>query len=783
MKYFSFIHLKNLIVLGTIKRKYAFSIFFSIVFLGFNYGQQLYNGSVKDIENGAPIENVKIENTESNEIVFTDESGNFKLKTTGTYRFSRIGYIAREIKFQKRTFVIVQLTPKTDELNEVIVSANHIPKKLKEAVATITVLSKKDIERGNNFNIAPVLNRVPGVYQHNGALNTNRITIRGIGSRNLFGTANIRAYFQDIPLTSGNGETTIEDFELTTISRFEIIKGAASSIYGAGLGGTIHLIPERAALNKTTINSELSVGSFGLIKGIVGVNHGTQKNSYRAIYSNTHSDGFRDNNNYNRQTITLNSSHYLGPNDELTFLGSFINLKAFIPSSLDEETFRNNPSAAAFTWSRSQGFEDTRRGIFGISWNHQYSATLKQSTSIFSSFRDSYEARPFNILEEDLFALGLRSRLLGKAKVFNKELNWTVGGEVFRDRLDSGTFENLFNDFPVGTGSVEGERLSDFKEVRYYFNLFLETNYKIFDRTNIVAGLNYNRTGYDLDDRFEITDQNPDQSGTFQFDGILSPKIGVSHGITDNINVYSSVSHGFSPITLAETLLPDGQINNNLDPETGWNFEFGSKGTIFKRKLQYNISVFRLDVRNLLVSRRTAEDQFIGINAGRTRHDGFEAAFNYSWLNSESFTLSSFLTYTLNNFTFREFIDDQNNFSGNDLTGVPSDILNIGIDFKTAIGIFGSINSQYVGEIPITDSNNLFSESYTITNVKIGYTTTLNEKFVINGFFGIDNIFDETYASQILINATGFGGNAPRFFYPGNPVNYYGGINLTYHLE
>jgi iron complex outermembrane receptor protein len=44
----------------------------------------------------------------------------------------------------------------------------------------------------------------------------------------------------------------------------------------------------------------------------------------------------------------------------------------------------------------------------------------------------------------------------------------------------------------------------------------------------------------------------------------------------------------------------------------------------------------------------------------------------------------------------------------------------------------------------------------------------------------LNNIFDEDYASQILINATGFGGNAPRYFYPGNPTNYYAGINMNY---
>ena len=65
-------------------------------------------------------------------------------------------------------------------------------------------------------------------------------------------------------------------------------------------------------------------------------------------------------------------------------------------------------------------------------------------------------------------------------------------------------------------------------------------------------------------------------------------------------------------------------------------------------------------------------------------------------------------------------------------------------------------------------------------NFKVGYQKEWFPKFRTNLFFGINNLTDETYASQILINASSFGGNAPRYFYPGNPVNYFGGLNVSY---
>lgn len=672
----------------------------------------------------------------------------------------------------------MQLNP--SELNEVIINSNHIPTELKKSVTTINIISKKDIEIGNDINVAQVLNRTSGIFMQSGALNTNRLTIRGIGSRNLFGTSKIRAYFKDIPLTNGSGETNIEDFELNTISRIKISKGGTSSIYGAGLGGTIQLNPANAYINETSGNIQFTFGSFGLLKSTLNFNHGTTKNSIRGIYSNTKSDGYRDNNNYERQTFTLNSNHYINENNELIFLGSYVDLKAFIPSSINQDMFENNPSAAAFTWRQAQGFEDSQRGIFGLTWDHRFNSNLKQITSVFTSFRNGYEPRPFNILAENTFAYGLRSRVLGNTSLFEKELIYTIGGEYFKDNYKSKTFENLYQDFPVGTGSVQGNELTNFEENRNYFNLFFEINYQLSKKTTVVVGLNYNQTAYDIEYRFPISNDNPDQSGNFKFNGIWSPKIGLSYLVSDDISLYSSISQGFSPISLEETLLPNGQINQELEPETGWNYEIGSRGAIFKNKIQYNIAFYKLDVRNLLVARRTAQDEFIGVNAGQTLHKGLELSLNTNLIDKENFKLNTFFNYSLNDYKFEDFVDGDNDFSGNDLTGVPSDIINAGVDFSTKFGFYGNINFQHVGRQPITDSNSLYSDDYNLTNVKFGYRKSISEKLNLNIFYGLDNIFDEAYASQILINARGFGGSQPRYFYPGNPVNYYAGLNINY---
>ncbi|MCH4553765.1 TonB-dependent receptor domain-containing protein [Aestuariibaculum lutulentum] len=750
-----------------------FLIFFSLTV----FSQSKISGKVIDQDTNTPLSHVSIILKNTNDTIYSNNLGHFEIYNLGTYTFHKLGY-KDKIENILENHPIIQLQINPNELHEVMISSNQIAKTQNTSYTSSQIITTQSIEQNNTIDLAPVLNQVSGVFMQNGALNTNRITIRGIGSRNLYGTSKIRAYFKDIPLTTGNGETTIEDFELSSLARIEIIKGSRSSIYGAGLGGFIKLIPKTAGFNQTNIQNTTTIGSFGLFKDVIELSSSTKKTNINTVFSHTRNDGYRNNSSYNRKTITLNANHYFNERDEISFLGSFVDFKGYIPSSVDEQTYLNTPESAAFTWEQSKGYEDTRRSLLGLSWHHQYSNTISQKTSVFSSFKNAYEPRPFNILSENLSALGFRSRILKEST----EFKWTFGIEFFNDFYNWKTFENLYQDTTSGTGSVQGNLLSNFKEKRYYVNAFFETDYSISNKTGVSLGLNFNKTNYKLKDYYN-NDSNPDQSGSYTFKSVLSPTLGLTHSISKNSSLYSNISHGFSPPTTTETLLPDGLINTNIKPETGWNFEIGSRSIFFNNRLQCNLSVYRLNVSNLLVAKRTGNDEYIGLNAGKTRHDGFELDSRFQWFKLKNYKLNTIFSYTLNRYKFKDFIDGDNDYSGNDLTGVPGHIFNLGLDFNTPFGIYGNLHFQNVGSIPITDDNTLYTDSYNLTNFKMGWLKNLNKTLNINVFLGINNIFDKAYASQILINAMGFNGSQPRYYYPGNPINYYTGFNITCNIN
>ncbi len=725
-------------------------------------------GKVIDSSNGEPISNATIQ-LQNGETLVSDNKGFFSYSSEdASLVISHIGYLSKEINpGSYREDLIISLDAGTFNLQEVVVTAYHDNRKLVDTPGPVALISRKELERDQDLIITNSLNRIPGIFMQSGTLNTNRLTIRGIGSRSLFSTNRVRGFLNEIPLTSGEGETTIEDIDLAMIDRVEIIRGPASSELGAGLGGAINLKTARSTNEDLTFSTNNQIGSYGLFRSVNSFNAGLGNGNFKVISTKTQSDGYRDNNEYDRESVALISQSTLNKT-ELSFLFNHIKLKAFIPSSLNDSTFRANPRAAAFTWRLAKGFEDYTRTYLGASITQHFSSQHTAVVSFFGSFRNSNEVRPFNILKENTNAFGVRFKYTSELKG-----KWApiivLGGEIFRDNHVFSTHEN--------DDSSPGLILSDNDEIRDYFNYFIQGDWQL-NKFAFVAGLNFNKTNYEYEDIFT---SNGDQSGDFEFDLIVSPRIGVNYKINPFNALHATVSHGFAPPTLEETLTPDGQINPEIKPESGYNYEIGARGTIQGNRLSYDLTLFTMRIKNLLVARRVGDDQFVGVNAGKTTHNGIEAAFGYQIHNSTTGfirNINAHLNYTLASYKFDVFIDGEDDFGGNNLTGTPKNTMNGILELETSIGISANLNYRFVDEMPMRDDNSIFSDAYSITNFKIDYMKSVG-KFAFNLYAGINNLFDEHYASMILVNASSFGGAAPRYFYPGQDRNYFGGISLS----
>ncbi|RTZ11198.1 TonB-dependent receptor [Flavobacterium sp. GSP27] len=673
--------------------------------------------------------------------------------------------------------VFGQIKKDTIALSEITLKGSPIKNAPQNTASSVSVITTADINKSDGIILTPVLNKIPGVTMQQGALNTNRITIRGIGARSQYGTNKIKAYFDGIPLSSGDGETTIDDIDLASIEKIEIIKGPNSTSFGSGLGGVIQLFSRETPLLESFGKSTVTFGSFGLLQNRLSAGYSDSKTNVFASFTDLQSEGFRENSSYDRKSFNLHAKQKINSKGSFSFLGTFTRLKAFIPSSINETDLKNNPEKAAATWAAAQGFESYDKFMLGLGYDHQFSEKWSLQTSIFSNFKDAYEPRPFDILDEKTSSLGLRSNVNYKDQLFSLPFELSFGTELLTEKYAYSLFKNLYKSQP-GQGSLKGDEFSSVKQNRNYSNYFLQMELWISEKLHLETGVAFNTTKYSLKDIFENNSEA--QKMPFTFGNVWSPRIGFSYKVSKGKNIFTSVSKGFSVPSVAETLTPEGQINTNLKPEVGWNYELGFKGNWLKNKIYTEVTFYSTQIENLLVARRTANDQFVGINAGSSSHSGLEFLVNYKLFELTQFQMTSYFSGAVNTFKFKEFLDGDADYSGNQLTGVPEKQFNFGVDLTTKNGFGVNTSFRTISKISLNDSNTKYSERYSLLDIKTTSVFTIFKILKTELNAGINNALGTKYAANILPNAVGFGTATPRYFYPGNPVNFYGGFSVAF---
>ena len=680
--------------------------------------------------------------------------------------------------FSLLTFSLLSQDPaKTDSITQLdeVILLDALKTKNATGITASEVIGAKTFQNYSPVDMVSAINQVSGVYILSGALNTNRITIRGIGARTLFGTDKLRLYYNDIPVTNGSGFSTIEAYDLENLSQVEVIKGPKCTAFGANLGGAIILNPKEALGRSTNISNNLTVGSFGLLKNNLSFNHYDGKLRLGLQYGHMETDGYRDNSNFERDGLLLNAAYQIDEKNSISLLVNHIDYTAQIPSSLGATAFSEDPKQAAFTWSSAKGYEANNYSLVGLNYTHVFNKKLKNSTSIFYTYLDHYEPRPFGILDEFTNGYGFRTRFTGN---FDKG-EYTFGSELYKDEYSWDEYENLYEE-NEGQGSLQGERFAENKEFRSQWNAFGTALYRLTEAFSAQIGLNINKTDYDFQDLFNSGTAN--KSADRSFKAIVLPSLDLNYRFSDDQQVYANISRGFSNPSLEETLTPDGVINPDIDQETGMNYELGTHLFLHDKRFYLNLALYQMDIKNLLVAQRVGDDQFIGKNAGKTRHRGLEITMNYRWDLSPQIQITPFINYTLSDHEFIEFIDGDNDFSGNPLTGVPKQRRTAGLQMQFFRDFYWNIVHQHVSEIPLTDANTLESDPFTVFTTRLGYRKKLSERFTVGMDLGINNVFDKVYARSVLINTQGFGGSEPRYYYPGDARNFYGSLRLGYHL-
>ena len=707
--------------------------------------------SVRILDNidGTPLENIKVENED--EVFYSNKDGEIVLENDLLpidLFINDFRYYPKNVKVIKSQSIEIKLTHKGFILDDIVINSNFYSKKLKDNNTSTSIIDDIEFRKNEGEFLINSLNQVTGVYSHSAGYNTNRITIRGMGSRSPYSTNKIKSYLNNIPLSNGVGETTIEDFGIDILDQIEINKGPNSSIYGSGLGGNIIL--------KTSKNFEKSVKiksifkSFNTYQNSISVSRKINRLNLLLNFEKLKSDGYRDNNTYDNDRFFASVNYEINEDYVIDFIHFYNSADALIPSSLSLENFINNPSSAAFSWRNVEGGEDYNRSLTGLTFNSKKNKYSSSTTLFYKTFNND-ENRPFNYLIEDSDSYGFRH--IGKFPL--NSFDFSYGLEYSDENYLFSTWDEY--------GSNNQSIISQQTQNRKNYNYFLQLD-KSFKNSFLTIGIGSNKINYDWVDETEST------SLSYNTKTIISPRISYNHNL-DKISIFGNISHGFSSPNIDETLDENGIVNPDIKPETGWNYEFGLIGSTNDNSLSYNLGLYFMDIKNLLVAQRTSFDTFTGVNAGRTTHPGLEATINFPLFRGKNLTITSSNNFSKYWYIFKDFNNRGTDYSQNKLTGVPSHTIysKIKINLKNYLA---QISFQNVGKIPMNDSNELFTDSYSVIDLKLSRLYSI-QNLGINISTGINNLFDTRYASGIVINARGFGGRDPRFYYPGLPRNYF----------
>jgi len=158
---------------------------------------QKIKGLIIDAATLEPIENAKIFDINSEVAVFSNANGSFEIAANSfpaSLKVSALNYTTQIVSLESfEPSIEIYLKNSSEQLSEVVINSTLIPNSLQRTPAAISVIDEKDLSKVDRSNFVQVLNTVPGIYVNQGALNTTKLNIRGIGARSQYSTNRIQA--------------------------------------------------------------------------------------------------------------------------------------------------------------------------------------------------------------------------------------------------------------------------------------------------------------------------------------------------------------------------------------------------------------------------------------------------------------------------------------------------------------------------------------------------------------------------------------------------------------
>jgi len=641
-----------------------------------------------------------------------------------------------------------------DGIGPILITAPRIERNLLDTPAAVDRVGEREIRQGRRgLTLDESLQQIPGLFfqnQYNFAQGL-RISTRGFGARAPFGIRGIHLRVDGFPETLPDGQSQTDGIALESAQRIEVIRGPATVAYGNAAGGVIDVTTADGSGMAYSPVLSADFGSHGYRSAGVEVGGATDRWAHHVSATALRSDGYRDQSHAERQRMNAKVTRSLGDDRELQAVLTLLdNPVAEDPGGLTADELAADRTAAAPNAVALDSGQRAEQQRLGLTWRDGGVAGGALTLRTFYARRDFEQQLPFpgsSLLGFDRDHYGAGAEYARATEVAGMPLNTMIGLDAARQ------VDDRFRFGVDGSGVIQS-RTADERQQATATGLFAQGDLAVTDRLDLSAGLRLDRVRFEIDDDLVA---DGDDSGQRTFDE-ASVALGGLYTVVPGHRVYANVSTGFETPTFTEFADPDGTggFNPDLEPQRALNREIGARGRIGGSRLRYDVALFRVEVRDEIVSFQQGGRDFFE-NAARTQRDGLELGLD--WIAGERLTLAA--AWTWSDYRFERFVDrDGNDFGGNRLPGLPEQQLYLEADWRDAAGHYARIETRLVDEVFADNANTVDVDGYGTVNLRIGRSWTRSGR-KLDAWFGIDNLTDETYVANVRVNAS-----ADRYFEP-----------------
>lgn len=570
-------------------------------------------------------------------------------------------------------------------MDPLVITGTRIVRQKSEIPASISVISRREIENNTYVNVLPILaNKVPGLFVNErnlvgygvGPESGGNISIRGVS-----GTPNTRI----LMLIDGQpqfmgifGHPISDAYTGSDIERIEVIRGPGSILYGSNaMGGAINLIT-RKPQEGLMLYGKAAYGSYntGLFTGSVGFNK--DKFSAFASVNREQTDGIREDASDAFQNTTgyLKLDYQISKHINMAVDGNIIDAKYDVPGTVEK------PDSSRRDYVRSRA---------ALSLENRYEK-VEGALMFFYNYGDHS------------FTDGFQSNDHNYGLTFYQNL-----------KLMKGNVITLGYDFKKFGGKATNDNTPEFAPKGFDMDQEITENdlYALFQQS-------FNKFSFDIGYRYVHNSSYGHQH---------VPAAGITYKLNPNSFLKASATKGFRSPTIVDLFLFPTSTDS-LQAESLWNYELSWGQSLAEGKLDLEITGFIIDGENMIQEVLVTVPPPVKQNTGAFNNKGIEFSSNY--LLNQNLNMSLNYTYLHTSRAFKYAPEHEFNFLGAYHLKPVSFMLNL----KYVSGLNTSVSDDQVS-----------TENYALLNLKINWKALswMNVFVEGNNLFDTTYEIDEGY--------------------------------------